>query len=84
MEVMAAAFPSLNEYLAIVLERSWQLEKQRLLERTTLSAEERYLQLLNNRPALIKNYSLKHIASYLGIQPGSLSRIRKDLSMASV
>lgn len=79
MQAMAAKFPSLNQYYALVLQKSWESEKQRVLERTTLTAEQRYIKLLKNRPSIIKNYQLKHIASYLGIQPGSLSRIRKEL-----
>lgn len=80
MEEMSKAFPSMNEYMTLVLQESWANEKQRILERTTLSAEQRYLKLLNEKPLLIKNYPLVHIASYLGIRPGSLSRIRKELS----
>lgn len=40
------------------------------------SAEERYAQLLTEKPNLIQRISLKHIASYLGITQVSLSRIR--------
>jgi len=42
-----------------------------------LSAEERYYQLLEQRPDLINRVPQYMIASYLGIQPESLSRIRK-------
>ena len=41
------------------------------------SPEERYLNLLNNRPELIQRVPQHQIASYLGITPESLSRIRK-------
>ena len=80
MAAMAAAYPSMSEYSALVLRKSWQDAKQRLTERSTLTAEERYCKLLREQPTLIKYYPLKHIASYLGIQPGSLSRIRKELA----
>lgn len=40
------------------------------------SAEERYKDLLNETPDLIKRVPLKFIASYLGITQTSLSRIR--------
>ncbi len=42
--------------------------------------EERYLNLLNNRPDLLQRVPLNYLASYLGITPESLSRIRKRLS----
>lgn len=44
------------------------------------SPEERYLLLLENRPDLIQRVPQYDIASYLGIRPESLSRIRKRLA----
>lgn len=43
------------------------------------SPEERYLALLKNRPDLIQIAPQHQIASYLGIKPESLSRIRKRI-----
>jgi CRP-like cAMP-binding protein len=40
------------------------------------SAEDRYLYLVNNNPQIIERLPQHLIASYLGIQPQSLSRIR--------
>ncbi len=47
---------------------------------THISAEERYKQLIKNRPKVIQRVPQQYIASYLGIRPQSLSRIRKNLS----
>ena len=44
------------------------------------SAEERYLKLFAERPELIEKIPLKYIASYIGITPQALSRIRKRIS----
>jgi CRP/FNR family transcriptional regulator, anaerobic regulatory protein len=41
------------------------------------SAEERYNYLLANNPDLINRISDKYLASYLGVQPPSLSRIKR-------
>ncbi|NSL90560.1 Crp/Fnr family transcriptional regulator [Chitinophaga solisilvae] len=46
----------------------------------TRSAEERYLELFNKAPHLIKHIPLKYLASYIGITPQALSRIRKRIS----
>ena len=46
----------------------------------TLSPEERYLLLREKRPDLLNRVPQYHIASYLGIKPETLSRIRKRLS----
>jgi CRP-like cAMP-binding protein len=43
-----------------------------------LTAEERYAALMRKNPALISTVSIKHLSSYLGIHPESLSRIRKS------
>ncbi|WP_400190370.1 Crp/Fnr family transcriptional regulator [Hymenobacter sp. B81] len=44
-----------------------------------LSPQQRYLQLLQTRPELVRRVPQYHLASYLGIQPESLSRIRRRL-----
>lgn len=45
-----------------------------------LTPEERYLDLMKVRPKVISNIPQHYIAGYLGIQPESLSRIRKRLA----
>lgn len=42
----------------------------------TSSPEQRYLNLLQNRPDLIQRVPQQHLASFLGIKPQSLSRLR--------
>lgn len=44
------------------------------------SAEERYLNLFSEQPHLLQQIPLKYIASYIGITPQALSRIRKRIS----
>lgn len=44
------------------------------------SPEERYLSILQNQPKLLERVPLYYIAQYIGIQPESLSRIRKKLA----
>ncbi len=43
------------------------------------TAEQRYLKLFTERPNLIRQVPLKYIASYIGITPQALSRIRKRI-----
>ena len=47
--------------------------------RTNQDPEERYLNLLKQRPELFERIPQHYIASYLGLQPQSLSRIRKRI-----
>ncbi len=44
-----------------------------------LSAKERYLQMIKDYPRFIQRIPLYHLASYLGIERESLSRIRKEI-----
>ena len=44
------------------------------------NAEQRYLNLFSERPELFKTIPLKYIASYIGITPQALSRIRRRIS----
>lgn len=47
----------------------------------TSNPEQRYLNLLNTRPDLVKRVPLSQLASYIGITRESLSRIRKRLQL---
>ncbi len=49
------------------------------LERLDQQAEERYLKMLESFPHILQRVSQRYIASYLGIKPQSLSRIRKNI-----
>ena len=44
------------------------------------TAEERYLKFISENPDLIQRVSLTHLASFLGIERQSLSRIRSKLA----
>jgi CRP-like cAMP-binding protein len=48
--------------------------------RRTQSMENRYLQFINTYPGAFNRIPLKHIAGYLGIEPPSLSRLRRRLA----
>jgi CRP-like cAMP-binding protein len=43
-------------------------------------AKDRYLRLVKEKPHVVQNVSLKHIATFLGITDTSLSRIRKEIA----
>jgi CRP-like cAMP-binding protein len=45
-----------------------------------LSPEQKYELVLATRPELLQHFPLKHIASYLGMTPETLSRVRKKIS----
>jgi CRP-like cAMP-binding protein len=72
------SFPEIERLFRKIFEDAHVKSIKRLESIQFHSAEERYHNLLNYQPALIKRISLKHIASFLGITPVSLSRIRAN------
>lgn len=63
----------------LIAEQQYLRKYQRELSFLQYTAQERYLQLLQEHPEVIQHIPVKYIASYLGIEPESLSRIRKQL-----
>jgi nicotinic acid mononucleotide adenylyltransferase len=54
---------------------------ERLIKIHSIPAKEKYLDFLKTSPEkIIQRTPLIHIASFLGIAPESLSRIRKEIS----
>ena len=53
--------------------------EERLISLLFTTASERYMKLIQNNPELLQRIPLECLASYLGITPVSLSRIRAKL-----
>lgn len=63
----------------LITERVYLQLNERVEMLQFMSPEQRYEYLLSTRPQLFNQISQFHIASYLGIKPESLSRLRKRL-----
>lgn len=72
--------PAFYEFIKGSHSRATAAVTRRFVEMKSMSAEERYLKLLKTYPNLFQRVPLANIASYLGIKPQSLSRIRRQLS----
>ncbi len=68
-----------KDYTIRLFHKILEEDKQRMNDLATLTAEQRYVKLLNEKPNIIKNVPLKYISSYMGIKPESLSRIRREI-----
>ena len=71
---------AINDLYASVLELVYIKYEKRLVELISLNATERYKALRRQIPQVDELISQYHIASYLGITPVQLSRIRKKMS----
>lgn len=67
------------DYSLQILQYHLEKNRQRTIDMSSLSAEGRYLKLLKTSPSVFQNVPLKYIASYLGIKPETISRIRKNI-----
>lgn len=79
LEVLFDQYSEIERLFRKVTENSFVAYVNRMESLQFYSAEERYTQLLQAYPQYIQRIPLKHIASYLGITPVSLSRIRAAL-----
>ncbi|MRH99652.1 cyclic nucleotide-binding domain-containing protein [Kriegella sp. EG-1] len=64
----------------IMSERMFLIKSKRELSLLSKTAEERYLDLFSERPKLLQEIPLKYIASYIGVTPQALSRIRNRIT----
>lgn len=69
-------FPIANIIGRKQVEYSFYLAEQRTQMLRKHTAEEKYKFFLENHPSLLQRVSLKHIASYLGMNQETLSRVR--------
>lgn len=69
-----------HKFLISLLEKGYCTKETREREFLLLSAEERYRSFLSTYPGICKRIKQNVVASYLGITPVALSRIRKKVS----
>lgn len=77
---MFAAYPKLLDITRSMLESDFGKVQDDAAWYRSSTPEERYLRLLNDRPGLIQRVPQHQLASYLGVTPESLSRIRGRLN----
>lgn len=73
-------YPKFDRNFRVMTENKYVELQSRLLQNISSSAQERYLQFLAKYPHLSNRLPNTQIASYLGITPEFLSKIRKDLA----
>ncbi len=79
LEKIKENYPILKKKIEELLAASMMKSEQRIFSFLSLEAKERYLLLLKEQPELIEKAKQEHIASYIGVTPSSLSRIKRYL-----
>ncbi len=79
-EALYRRFPKLETISRKVMEKVFAAQQEIMASYTTDTPEQRYLKLLKARPDLFQKIPQYQIASYVGVKPESLSRIRKRIA----
>jgi CRP-like cAMP-binding protein len=80
-EQMTLEVPVMDRYFRILYQNSLVTKDQRLISSNSDTAEEKYKSLILFNPDIIQRIPQNLIASYLGLAPETLSRIRKKLTL---
>ncbi len=72
-------FPKLETISRRVMEKVFAEQQAAMASYTTDTPEQRYLKLLKSRPDLFQRIPQYQLASYVGVKPESLSRIRRRI-----
>ena len=83
-EKMYRLFPRIESLCRIETEKKLGQFRELMAFYLASSPEERYLNLLNSRPNLLTRVPQYQLASYLGVKPESLSRIRGRIHASRV
>lgn len=79
LNLLFEAIPKFKVFDINKIEKSHFAMLKRLAMMQSASPEEKYLSMIEKYPQIIQRIPLHYIASYLGIEPESLSRLRKRL-----
>jgi len=80
-EMIRKTIPSFNDFVNETLKKHVTVLQERIHVSISLSAEEKYKRMMQVYPNILQRAPQQHIASFLGITPETLSRVRKQVSV---
>lgn len=78
IDLLVEENPNWVKFLKVIAEQNYLELEGRVFQLQRDSAQERYENLIKEQPEYIRKISVQHLASYLGITPRHLTRIRKQ------
>jgi CRP-like cAMP-binding protein len=75
-DALSAQIPAFKDMVHAIISKSLNVNQGRILSNISSTAEEKYLDFINKHPQFAVRIPLSMIASYLGIKPETLSRVR--------
>lgn len=79
-ENLMLTIPVMDRYFRILYQNSLVTKDYRLIVSNSFTAEEKYTQFAQKNPEVIRRVPHNLIASFLGLAPETVSRIRKKIS----
>lgn len=79
MDKLYAQLPQLEKYFRIIFQNALAAQFQRVTNTNSFTAEERYVAFQKKYPQFDRRIPQKYLASYLGITPEFLSKLKKHL-----
>jgi len=79
-DILLEKVPAFERYFRLLIQNNLIATQGRLMSSLSETAEEKYTKLINNFPGCIQSVPQHMIASYLGITPETLSRIRGQMA----
>lgn len=76
-------FPRFESISRKIVEQAFIKQQQLMATYITDKPEQRYLNLLKDRPEIIQRVPQYDIASFIGVKPESLSRLKKKIALSS-
>ncbi|MEO9870280.1 Crp/Fnr family transcriptional regulator [Ekhidna sp.] len=83
VEKICTEYPSFERFFRLVAQKAFAFSQRRALSNLGKTAEERYLEYTEMYPQIIQRVPQYILASYLGMTPEFLSKIRKKLTSNS-
>lgn len=77
-KMLCAKIPQFNDLINNILQKSFILSQNRIHANISLSAEEKYENFLDKFPMIVNRIPQHMIASYIGVTPETLTRIRRN------
>lgn len=71
--------PQLDRYYRIILQNALMAQMQRIMQMNSFNAEDRYVAFQKKYPQFVRRIPQKYLASFLGITPEFLSKLKKQL-----
>ncbi len=80
IEPLCKEIHGLSEYFRLTTEKAFAFSRRRVISNISKSAEQRYDEYMDNYPHIVNRVPQYILASYLGMSPEFLSKIRKNKS----